>query len=55
MSVATYTDGSYTVYGNCSCGTTVCKCGAVKHFPRGDTIEKYFEKVKIIYDEKAIK
>ena len=42
MSVATYTDGSYTIYGICrNCGT-VCTCGAVKHHPA--------EKPKSIYE-----
>ena len=32
MSVATYTDGSYTIYGQCYCGITCCNCGSVRHF-----------------------
>ena len=39
MSVITYTDGSKTIWGVCTCGLTNCKCGAVKHYPHKADIE----------------
>lgn len=43
MSKMTYTDGSDTIWGICTCGQTGCICSSVKYYPRENTIKKYFD------------
>lgn len=47
MSKMTYTDGSYTIYGNCYCNQTVCRCGSIVHIPRQNTIQKLFNIITV--------